>query len=1071
MNSKRISFLLLALVMLVVSCAGVLSQLAVFAADNDESYSAETLSTSDTPKNIVMTVGADETERNFSWYFPSDSGCVEIAVREGDDFPEEYSTVIAGSSVTKSGSTYVHRATVIGLEPETEYVYRVRNGSAVSESYYFETDPTDSFNFIFVGDPQIGGSAGTKDDAGNWKQTVELASEMFPDTSLFISAGDQVEKGNDESLYDSFLAPADLKTYALATTIGNHEELTNDSLSTYTGIYSEHFYNPNTMLTGTLSGKSSPGSDYCYTYNNALFVHINFNNLSIAEHKAFMEKTIELNPNVTWKIVVVHYALFGAGPYYNEEVIINRRNLLAPVLDELDFDVVLNGHEHVYARSYIIKDFVPDNANGVQSSVTDPDGILYVTGASSSGSKYYTLLDDAQTPHIAVKERNSTTFSNVEIDGDSFKITTYRVADRSVLDTFEIIKTDPIPDPNSNNVALNKSYTTSELYEKNGTVRYPDEGGITMTDGISAPVDASYSHEAYLAFYKNDTYYTENGYASITVDLGDEYSLDRFVARVASSYNGGAGVNTPARMAVYVSDDGEVWEEAGATAVIDKADVSCIPVSVELEEAVAARYVQYRLVCGEGVFVMVAEVEAYEAHTPVLGEWNVSVQPTVYNDGLKIQRCKTCGEVVDTEVLPSLMSDPDNTNVALGKNYTTSELYVKNGAVRYPDEGGITMTDGVTAPENALYSDEAYIGFYKNDNDYVQNGYASITVDLGQSYYIDKFAAHVASSFNGDAGVHTPARVSVYVSNDGGSWKEAGTAYPEDVASPSCIEAVVELEHSVSARYVQYRFVVGSGVWAMVAEVEAHEGEPSDEPFPEPINKNVALNKSYITSELYVKEGIVKYPDEDGITMTDGIYVPADALYNDPAYLAFYKHDDFYGENGYAYITVDLGEAFFLDKFAAQLASSFNGAAGVHTPAEMIVYVSNDGNSWQEVGSVSPIDVESPSGITATVELEESVYARYVQYRFVCGDGVFIMVAEVEAYEGEEGEIPNVMLGDVDLNGVVDTYDYLLVKRQYFGTVNLTDIQKKAADVNQNGVVDTYDYMLVKRIFFGTYSV
>lgn len=66
---------------------------------------------------------------------------------------------------------------------------------------------------------------------------------------------------------------------------------------------------------------------------------------------------------------------------------------------------------------------------------------------------------------------------------------------------------------------------------------------------------------------------------------------------------------------------------------------------------------------------------------------------------------------------------------------------------------------------------------------------------------------------------------------------------------------------------------------------------------------------------------------------------------------------------------------------------------------------------------------------------------------------------------------PEYTLGDVDLNGTVDTYDYLLVKRCYFGTVSLGDIQLKAADVNENGTVDTYDYMLVKRIFFGTYTV
>jgi len=58
--------------------------------------------------------------------------------------------------------------------------------------------------------------------------------------------------------------------------------------------------------------------------------------------------------------------------------------------------------------------------------------------------------------------------------------------------------------------------------------------------------------------------------------------------------------------------------------------------------------------------------------------------------------------------------------------------------------------------------------------------------------------------------------------------------------------------------------------------------------------------------------------------------------------------------------------------------------------------------------------------------------------------------------------------GDVTQNGKIDSRDYLLVKRAYFGTTQLTDAQLTAADVNQNGKLDARDYLLIKRVYFGT---
>ena len=58
------------------------------------------------------------------------------------------------------------------------------------------------------------------------------------------------------------------------------------------------------------------------------------------------------------------------------------------------------------------------------------------------------------------------------------------------------------------------------------------------------------------------------------------------------------------------------------------------------------------------------------------------------------------------------------------------------------------------------------------------------------------------------------------------------------------------------------------------------------------------------------------------------------------------------------------------------------------------------------------------------------------------------------------------LAGDVNSNGVLDVGDYIVTRRAYFDTFNMTDAQKIAADVNGNGEIDATDYILIRRYFF-----
>ncbi len=63
------------------------------------------------------------------------------------------------------------------------------------------------------------------------------------------------------------------------------------------------------------------------------------------------------------------------------------------------------------------------------------------------------------------------------------------------------------------------------------------------------------------------------------------------------------------------------------------------------------------------------------------------------------------------------------------------------------------------------------------------------------------------------------------------------------------------------------------------------------------------------------------------------------------------------------------------------------------------------------------------------------------------------------------------MLGDVNDDGAIDQYDYILVKRHYFETRELMSEEFVRGDVNIDGKVDQFDYILIARHYFGTYTI
>ncbi|MDU4326413.1 MAG: metallophosphoesterase family protein [Clostridium celatum] len=396
-----------------------------------------------------------------------------------------------------------NKVTVTGLEEDTTYYYSYGNNENWSSPVVINTQSTDSFSFFLVGDPQIGSSLkntptgeteaigqdrSVRNDSFKWNNTIKKALSLVPNVSFMISAGDQIsirdKKANNEQAlayteneieYAGYLSPEPLKSLPVATTLGNHDAVS--------GNYSYHFNNPNTSTLGSTVG----GGNYYYTYGNTLFIMLNTNNTNAEEHKQFIEQAVAESGDVTWKVVTLHQDIYGSGEHSNEPEIAELRYKLVPIFEENDIDVVLTGHDHTYAISKILKGGVKEEStfltddeyeeffdiefesdytelvedekylsylesiedkNAIETdlsirgeNISNPEGILYITANSASGSKYYNNVPRQQA-YIANRwQEDVPTFSTINVDNVSLSISTYRTDNMEKIDeTVTIIK-------------------------------------------------------------------------------------------------------------------------------------------------------------------------------------------------------------------------------------------------------------------------------------------------------------------------------------------------------------------------------------------------------------------------------------------------------------------------------------------------------------------------------------------------------------------------------------------------------------------------------------------------------
>jgi 3',5'-cyclic AMP phosphodiesterase CpdA len=334
----------------------------------------------------------------------------EPRVVEGD------STCVEVPSVVNDPIIRRHRVVVRGLEPNSVYFYALAAGTQPGWGPWraVKTAPARGrpTRFLYLGDAQTG--------LERWGRLLEQAVRRHPDIDFLVLAGDLVDRGNERTNWDHFFlrAAAVFDRVPVMTCAGNHEYL-----DVGPRLYRAFFELPQ-------NGPAGTDSDLVYSFESgdACFAVLDstpavYDPAAARRQAQWLDATLA-RTRATWKIALFHHPVYPSHPWRDTPAL---REHWVPVFDKHRVDLVLQGHDHAYLRTYPLRGHRRAGAG---------QGTVYVIAVS--GDKY---VDPARRDYAARQASGVSTYQTIDIDSDPRRLT-YRAwtEDGRLIDEFWIEK-------------------------------------------------------------------------------------------------------------------------------------------------------------------------------------------------------------------------------------------------------------------------------------------------------------------------------------------------------------------------------------------------------------------------------------------------------------------------------------------------------------------------------------------------------------------------------------------------------------------------------------------------------
>lgn len=183
-----------------------------------------------------------------------------------------------------------------------------------------------------------------------------------------------------------------------------------------------------------------PGVDaetaYYLDYQGVRLISLNTSADLVAQAE-WLDRVLEENPH-PWVIVTHHHPVFSASEGRDNEDI---RQAWKPIYDRHGVDLVLQGHDHTYARGRSPTYAASQNQLTGTNLRDGETGTVYVV--SVSGRKMYDLKPDGWDVYDGVQRdraaENTQLFQVIRVDGDRLFYQAF-TATGQVYDAFELVK-------------------------------------------------------------------------------------------------------------------------------------------------------------------------------------------------------------------------------------------------------------------------------------------------------------------------------------------------------------------------------------------------------------------------------------------------------------------------------------------------------------------------------------------------------------------------------------------------------------------------------------------------------
>ena len=293
------------------------------------------------PDRILLTFGDHgELSRYVSWM--CDTVIDESAGLLICDTLNTDTMVIAATGEifrSRAGLAAYYRAEVTNLEPEHTYRYAVENKNGRSGWYQFTVqNPNDSiFSFLYMGDVQdtVGGIA---------NQLLRQALAAHPETEFIAYGGDLTERPMDKYWAETFSSMDSVCTaMPIIMALGNHEYLKY--------LIRECERRNSLVFPYFLQGMKERQDDnhlFALRYHDADIYILDTNRepIYLWQQRSWLKEQLQQS-TAQHHIVIGHHPIYSVKRKNNNILV---RWAFSDLLEENHVELVMQGHEHAYAR-------------------------------------------------------------------------------------------------------------------------------------------------------------------------------------------------------------------------------------------------------------------------------------------------------------------------------------------------------------------------------------------------------------------------------------------------------------------------------------------------------------------------------------------------------------------------------------------------------------------------------------------------------------------------------------------------------------------------------------------------